>query len=97
MSRGTVETLSETSEELRKLSAQFICPKDTFFASMADKVDKAESAIGQVCKTGSKGFVTCDSSPDERYAVVAKFRTLKDAQEFHSALCDLGAVELQTV
>lgn len=35
-----IKTPEQVVAELRALSAQFICPRDTFFASMADVVEK---------------------------------------------------------
>jgi len=40
MPAKTIETIPEVIAELRKLSKQIICPKDTYFSSMADTVEK---------------------------------------------------------
>lgn len=39
-----LETPEQVIQELRALSAQFIRPKDTFFASMADVVERLRAA-----------------------------------------------------
>lgn len=51
-----------------------------------------KQAVAGVHDTGQQGFITCESHGTEgRYEVVAKFRTLGQAQAFYSSLVNLGA------
>ena len=44
-----------------------------------------EAVLKNLYEAGSKGFTTCNSSPEE-YSVTAKFKSLAEAQAFHSSL-----------
>ena len=51
---------------------------------------EAMEAIKALDKSGAKSIITCQSGGDEKPRVVAKFRTIEEAQAFHRALIQCG-------
>lgn len=52
--------------------------------------NRAAEAVERLDRIGSHAFITCESGPDIKPQVVAKFKHIQDAQEFHRALVQCG-------
>ena len=55
-------------------------------------VEQALKAITELDRVGAMAFITCESGPETKPQVVAKFRHIQDAQEYHRALVQCGMV-----
>jgi hypothetical protein len=55
-------------------------------------VEQALKAITELDRVGALAFITCESGPETKPQVVAKFRHIQDAQEYHRALVECGTV-----
>ena len=51
---------------------------------------EAVDAIKELDVAGAPSFITCESSPSNPPRVVAKFKTIEQAQAFHRALITCG-------
>jgi hypothetical protein len=51
---------------------------------------EAVDAIKALDVAGATSFITCESSPVDPPQVVAKFKTIEQAQAFHRALIQCG-------
>ena len=54
--------------------------------------EQALKAIAELDRVGALAFITCESGPETKPQVVAKFRHIQDAQEYHRALVECGSV-----
>ena len=55
-------------------------------------VEQALKAITELDRVGAMAFITCESGPEMKPQVVAKFRHIQDAQTYHRALVECGSV-----
>lgn len=80
----------EDGFELRQHKYDYHFPY--FVLEKATKKPKklAVEALLELYKAGSEAFLTCNSGPADRHEVVAKFKDLEKAQEFHRALIQCG-------
>lgn len=53
---------------------------------------RALKAISDLDRIGALAFIACESGPETKPQVVAKFRHIQDAQEYHRALVECGSI-----